>query len=132
MRGRPSGSGRQEVEDVRERMIGSGSEMLGSPRGDHSDRLTWRLALMALSGGASVATVVLLLTEHRVLAGISCFVAVVALLAGGVRLPPPRSPRLVFAERLMDRAVDSSVLAPLAWVTRYGASRTAALALVGL
>jgi hypothetical protein len=113
-------------------MVGSGSEMLGSPGGDHSDRLTWRLALMALSGGASVATVVLLVNGLRVWAGISSFVAVVALLAGGFRLAPPRPPRLVFVERLMDRAVDSSILAPLVWVTRYGATRTAALALVGL
>ena len=131
MRGRPSGSARQEA-DPRRRMIGSGSEMLGSPRGGEGDRLTWRLALLALSGGASAATVVLLLTGHRTSAGVSTFVAAVCLLAGGVRSGSPRPLRLVFAERLMDRAVDSSVLAPLVWVTRYGESRTAALALVGL
>jgi hypothetical protein len=105
--------------------------MLGSFRGDHSGRPTWRLWLLALAGGASVATFVLLLTGHRSWGGVSCFVAAIGLLAGRVR-PAALSPRLVFAGRLMDRVVDSSVLASLVWLTRYSAPRTSALAVVGL
>jgi hypothetical protein len=87
--------------------------------------------LLAAAAVLCVATALLLLSRRRVLAGVAALLAAVALLLGSLaRTESPRRSR--FAEGVLDRGFDASVLAPLAWDLRAGAVRVAVLALVAL
>lgn len=93
---------------------------------------------MATSGALSGLTVVLLLTRHRLLAGVSALASSAGFLgasvlarrelAGSERI----GGRVHLAERLVDLLFDASVLVPLAWVMRAGSNWDSVLALVGL
>jgi hypothetical protein len=92
---------------------------------------------MFASGALSGLTAALLLTHHRVLAGLCALVSAVSLLAGTVRArdaaPLGGLPgRARFTERVLDVVFDASVLVPLAWVMRSGSTEDAVLAMVGL
>jgi hypothetical protein len=93
---------------------------------------------VATSVALSACTVLLLLTRHRLLAGLSALASSAALLGGSVlaRREVGRSQRIGrrvhFAERAADLLFDASVLVPLAWVMRAGSNWDAVLALVGL
>jgi hypothetical protein len=96
------------------------------------------LAVVATSVALSALTVLLLLTRHRFLAGLSALASSAALLGASVlaRREVGRSERIGrrvhLAERLADLLFDASVLVPLAWVMRAGSNWDAVLALVGL
>jgi phosphatidylinositol phosphate synthase len=86
---------------------------------------------LVLAAAALAGTAWLIIAGHRLWAGLA------ALAAGVLAMLPtieagPRLPRLAFAGRLLDRAFEAAVLAPVAWVTRQGSPRVAALALVAL
>jgi hypothetical protein len=93
---------------------------------------------MAISGVLSGLTTVLLLTRHRLLAGVSGLGSAVALVAGSIlaRREAAGSERIGgrahLAERVADLVFDASVLVPLAWVMRAGSNWDAILAIVGL
>jgi hypothetical protein len=93
---------------------------------------------MAASALMSGLTAALLLTRHRVLAGLSGLGSGAALLAGSILvrgdvddLERMRG-RSRLAERVLDLVFDASVLVPLAWVMRAGSNWDAILAIVGL
>jgi hypothetical protein len=95
------------------------------------------LAAMAASVALSGLAATLLLTDHRILAGVVALVSGAALLAGGLQarrsdLPDVLTGRPKFAERLLDVVFDASILVPLAWVMRSGSDWDAILAMVGL
>jgi hypothetical protein len=96
------------------------------------DRANLPFALLAgslvLSGGATV----LILSHHRLLAGVAALVAAAGLIAGTVTAGQDGSLRLAFGERLVDRAFDGCILAPLAWVNRAQHHTVAIVALAGL
>jgi hypothetical protein len=93
---------------------------------------------LAASGLLSASTAALLLSRHRILAGLSALASGASLFAGSMLRAGDRDGtdrdrrRAHLAERILDLAFDASVLVPLAWVLRGGSSRTAILALVGL
>jgi hypothetical protein len=98
-----------------------------------------RRALVPMAAAAllSALTAALLLTDHRLLAGVVALASGGSLLAGSLQargaVPPASSPgHERFVERLLDVVFDASVLVPLAWVMRSGSRWDAALALVGL
>lgn len=95
------------------------------------------LATMAASGLLSGLAAALLLTHHRLFAGVVALASGAALLAGSLQvraavLPDGVPGRAKFAERVLDVVFEASVLVPLAWVMRSGSKWDAALALVGL
>lgn len=95
------------------------------------------LAAMAASGVLSGLTAALLLTDHRLLAGLVALVSGAALLAGSLQgrmaaLPDRFAGRARFAELILDVVFDASILVPLAWVMRSGSKWDAVLALAGL
>jgi hypothetical protein len=103
------------------------------------ERGLWRTPVaLAASAFLSASTAVLLLSRHRVLAGVSALASCVALVAGSVHSDGDRDEtdrdrrRADLAERILDLAFDASILVPLAWVLRGGSSRSAILAIVGL
>src|SRR5207249_8901795 len=87
-------------------------------------------AAAAVAMGLAAA---LILTGHRVLAGVAALVGGAAMVAGGLVVRAGLdTPRVVFADLMLDRLLDAAVLAPLAWVARSAAPTVTALALVGL
>ena len=107
----------------------SGSPAVGRPR----QELIGSAA--SLLGGAAAAcggTAALVLTGHRTAAGLIALVAAVLLLAGTVKARAGRRRALLFAELVLDRIFDASILAPLAWVLRSLSVRVSILALIGL
>lgn len=95
------------------------------------------LAAVGASGVLSGLTAALLLTDHRLLAGLAALASGAALLAGSLQSRMAPSPdglagRAKFSERVLDVVFDASILVPLAWVMRSGSKVDAVLALVGL
>src|SRR5437762_2218439 len=77
------------------------------------------LVLLAAAAVAMGLAAALILTGHRVLAGVAALVGGVAMVAGGLVVRAgPAAPRVVFADLMLDRLLDAAVLAPLAWVAR--------------
>ena len=74
----------------------------------------------------------LILDGHPFSAGVVMLLAIVVMVLASLDAPRPRRPRAAFLARLLDRATEAAVLAPIAWVTRHSSIREAALALVGL
>ena len=66
------------------------------------------------------------------LAGVAALLAAVCLVAGTTRARAGGSRDVLFAELIVDRVFDASILAPLVWVWRFHSSRVALLALIGL
>jgi hypothetical protein len=90
-----------------------------------------KLVVLGVAAAASGGTAALILTGHKVIAGLAGAVAGLGLLAGHPALGPGYvRPRL--AARLLDRVVDACVLVPLAWTSRSADSRLSLLALAGL
>ena len=87
---------------------------------------------LAVGAGALAAAAWLLLAGHRLLAGVAALVGAVATLGPTGDRATARRPRLALAGRLLDRALEGAILAPLAWVARQGSARVSVLALVGL
>lgn len=93
---------------------------------------------MVISGVLSGLTAGLLLTRHRLLAGVSGLGSGAALLAGSLLARREAvgslrtGARAHLAERVADLVFDASVLVPLAWVMRAGSNWDAILAIVGL
>lgn len=93
---------------------------------------------MATSGLLSGLSAALLLTQHRLLAGLSALASGVALLMGSLLVqsvgerPERTGGRARLAERVLDLVFDASILVPLAWVMRAGSNWDAILAMVGL
>jgi hypothetical protein len=97
--------------------------------GRTSNGLRARLSLLlvvaaAASGGAAW----LVLSGHARPAGLAALAAVAGLVAGEAS----GEVRPKFARRLLDRAYEACVLAPVAWVARAGSPRLAVLALAGI
>jgi len=80
---------------------------------------------------ASGLTAWLVLSRHRLLAGMAAFLAAAALAAAS-DARAMRSARPAFAGRMLDRVFEACVLGPVAWVARQGSPRAAVLGLVGL
>ncbi len=87
---------------------------------------------LAVGAGALGAAAWLILAGHRLLAGVAAVVGAVATLGPTGDRATARRPRLTLAGRLLDRALEGAILAPLAWVARLGSVRVSVLALVGL
>lgn len=93
---------------------------------------------MAVSAVLSGVTAALLLTRHRLLAGLSGLGSAGALFAGSflARRDDVGSERIgaraLLTERILDLLFDASILVPLAWVMRAGSNWDAILAIVGL
>jgi hypothetical protein len=105
--------------------------------GDNGHAGRPRVAFSAASLlGASAAlcgiSSALILTRHRLPAGLAALLATASLIAGTSRARAGGRRDLVFAESIVDRVFDASILAPLAWVWRSHSARVALLALVGL
>jgi hypothetical protein len=96
------------------------------------------LAAMATSSVLTGLTATLLLSRHRLLAGLSGLASGIALAAGSIvaRRDSSGSQRIGgrahLAERVGDLLFDASILVPLAWVMRAGSNWDAILAIVGL
>ena len=86
------------------------------------------LASPVLCGGVAA----LILTDHRLLAGVVALGAAISLIAGTLRARAQRERPALFAELILDRVFDASILAPLAWVWRAQSARVALLAIVCL
>jgi hypothetical protein len=86
---------------------------------------------LVLAAAALAATAWLIVAGHLLWAGVAALAAMVLAMLPTIETGP-RLPRLAFAGRLLDRAFEAAVLAPVAWVTRQGSPRVAALALVAL
>lgn len=120
------------------RMIDSLIEMPAAPAvrmGRHGNTRT--LILLGSSAVLSGATAWLILVRDRWVAGLLALAAAAALLAGSARVRGERhrrdgASRAAFAEGVVGRVFDTCVLAPLAWIWRFGSVRIAVLALVGL
>jgi hypothetical protein len=80
----------------------------------------------------SAGTTALILTRHRLFAGLAALAAAIALLAADASAPRAGRSRAWFAGRVLDRVYEASILVPLAWVARTGPEGEAVLALVGL
>jgi hypothetical protein len=90
-----------------------------------------KLVVLGVAAATSGVTATLILTGHRVIAGLAGAVAGLGLLAGEATLGPGYvRPRL--AARLLDRVVDACVLVPLAWTSRSADGHLSLLALAGL
>ena len=103
------------------------------------------LLLLAASGLLSAGAAALILTRHRLLSGLPALGAAAVLVgialrrrAEGADWLEPASPSETatpgerFAEGILDRVFEASVLVPLAWVSRSGSNVDAFLALIGL
>jgi hypothetical protein len=71
----------------------------------------------------------LILSGHRLWSGVAAVAGTALFLAAS---EPFADARTAFAGRMLDRALEACVLAPVAWVSRDGSPRVAVLALVGL
>jgi phosphatidylinositol phosphate synthase len=95
------------------------------------------LAAMAASGLLSGLAAALLLTHHRLSAGLAALSSAAALLVGSIQARGEGgfSERLLgragLVERILDLGFDASILVPLAWVMRAGSNWDAVLAMVG-
>jgi hypothetical protein len=89
-------------------------------------------ALLATGALASAGTAVLILTRHRLPAGLVAMVGAVAIAVVGSADWARPGARERFGARLLDRVFEASILVPLAWVNREGANVDSVLALVGL
>ncbi len=96
------------------------------------DRANLAFSLLAGSLLLSGLAAFLILTHHRFLAGVAALIAAAGLIAGTVAAGQEGSVRLAFGERLVDRAFDGCILAPLAWVNRAQHHTVAILALAGV
>ncbi|TMK86577.1 MAG: hypothetical protein E6G44_02935 [Actinobacteria bacterium] len=107
--------------------------MVGQPGIEERDDRTRRaLLLLAASLPLSAGAAALVLTRHRILAGVAAAGAATALLAArSVRSEHPGA-RLAFGDGVLDRLFDACVLVPLAWTSRSGSNVDAVLALVCL
>jgi hypothetical protein len=74
----------------------------------------------------------LILTRHRLLAGLAALGGALALLAANAATHHSGRSRERFAGLVLDRVYEASILVPLAWVARAGDNGDAILALVGL
>jgi hypothetical protein len=91
------------------------------------------LVLLAASAVLSGSAAALLVSRHRLWAGAAAAGSAAALLlAGGVWRVGTSGRRSRFAYFVLDLALDTCILAPLAWVYRPSSGRVAVLALVGL
>ncbi len=99
---------------------------------DQEARARGPVVSLAAGAGALGAAAWLILAGHRLLAGVAALVAAVATLGPTGDRATARRPRLALAGRLLDRAFEGAILAPLAWVARLGSVRVSALALIGL
>ena len=84
---------------------------------------------VAVVGSAAVA--LLLVYRHAVIAALAAAPVVAVRVAVRLGRTAP-APRLVFAERLIGRALEAALLLPVAWHARVGEPRSAVLALVAL
>src|SRR2546426_12823940 len=75
-------------------------------------------SVLAASAALCGISFALLLTRHRMLAGVAALLAAVCLVAGTTRARAGGSRDVLFAELIVDRVFDASILAPLAWVWR--------------
>lgn len=97
-----------------------------------------RVALAAIAASVLLSGLAasLLLTEHRILAGLVALASGAALLVGSLQgraaLPDGLGGRVRFTSRVLDVVFDASILVPLAWVMRSGSKWDAALAMLGL
>jgi hypothetical protein len=106
--------------------------MAGRPApGDRSGRGRGGL-LLAGAIVFSATTASLILTRHRLLAGLAALAGALALLAANATSPRAARSRERFAGLVLDRVYEASILVPLAWVARAGDNGDAILALVGL
>lgn len=115
---------------ARERVIRSAPEMLESSSAGR------RPATPVVAFGVAVADLGLaswlILEGHQFSAGVVALLAIAVMVMASFDAPAPRRPRAAFLARLLDRATEAAVLAPIAWVARHGSVRVAAVALVGL
>jgi CDP-diacylglycerol--glycerol-3-phosphate 3-phosphatidyltransferase len=88
--------------------------------------------LLAAAAALSGASAALILTGHRLWAGVAATASAAALIPGTVRARASRDRPLRFAELVTDRLFDAAILAPLAWVWRSRSIAISVLALVGL
>src|SRR5437660_3301445 len=88
--------------------------------------------LLATSTVSAAVVAVLILTGHRLVAGVAAFVSAAALIAGTTRARASGDRPVRFAELVIDRIFDAAILAPLVWVWRPRSVHIALLALVGL
>jgi phosphatidylglycerophosphate synthase len=105
-----------------------GSPAAGGGRIPANTTLAFLGACAALSG----ATAALILTGHRFAAGTTAMAGAICLLWGTISARAGGTSPGIFAESILDRVFDVCVLAPMAWVSRSGAPRLTALALIGL
>jgi CDP-diacylglycerol---glycerol-3-phosphate 3-phosphatidyltransferase len=89
-------------------------------------------ALLASAAALSGVAAALILTDHRLFAGMVALVAAIFLIAGTVRARASGDRPLKFAELVTDRLFDAAILAPLVWVWRARSVQITVLALVGL
>ena len=88
--------------------------------------------LLAATVLLCAGTAPLILTRHRLLAGLVALAGATALLAAEAIGPRTGRSRELFGVRMLDRVYEATILVPLAWVTRAGDNGDALLALVGL
>jgi hypothetical protein len=88
--------------------------------------------LLATGALASAGTALLILSRHRLPAGVVALVGAVAITVVGSAGWARPGARERFGARLLDRVFEASILVPLAWVNREGANIDSVLALVGL
>jgi hypothetical protein len=106
--------------------------MEGRPARVDGPSLGRATALLAAGALSAAETAVLILTGHRLPAGVVATAGAIAIALAGAASWAGRDPRERFGMRLLDRAFEASVLVPLAWVSREGANVDSVLALVGL
>ena len=99
---------------------------------DQVARARGPMVSLAVGAGALGGAAWLILAGHRLLAGVAALAGAVATLGPTGDRATARRPRLTLAGRLLDRAFEGAILAPLAWVARQGSVRVSVLALVGL
>ena len=99
---------------------------------DQVARARGPMVSLAVGAGALGGAAWLILAGHRLLAGVAALAGAVATLGPTGDRATARRPRLALAGRLLDRAFEGAILAPLAWVARQGSVRVSVLALVGL
>src|SRR3989442_2314549 len=88
-------------------------------------------SVLAASAALCGISFALLLTRHRMLAGVAALLAAVCLVAGTTRARAGGSRDVLFAELIVDRVFDASILAPLVWVWRVPPSPVVLLSPIG-
>jgi hypothetical protein len=110
-------------------MVRSAAEMPGSlgprPRGLAA------VLLIAVPAALGLAAW-LIIAGHRTLAGVAALAATAGSVALAAEAAGDGSAGLTFAARVLDRAFEAAILAPIAWATRETSLRVAVLAMVGL